>query len=272
MHTRDSLARDFRALGIAAGDVVMLHASVRAVGDVAGGPDQIHLALSDALTPAGSLFMYAGCPRYVDEVGRGNLSPEEEREILEKLPAFDAATARSDRSNGALVELVRTYPGARVNEHPARFVVRGAHADHLLSRQPWDYAFGHDSIFERFVALDGKILLLGSDHDNVTFLHYAEHIVDLPGKQVARFLVPVLERGERVWREMEEVDTSGSAVHPAWAGLEFAAIVDGHLAETGNAGGVVGGARSYVMRARALLEHALRLMHETAAANGRARR
>lgn len=268
MHSRDSLARDLRALGIAAGDVVMLHASIRAVGEVAGGPDQIHLALEEVLSPAGTLFMYAGCPRYVDEVGRGHLSPEEEREIRDKLPPFDAATARSDRSNGALVELFRTYPGSRVNEHPTRFVVKGGQADHLLSPQPWNYAYGHGSIFERFVALDGKILLLGSDHDNVTFLHYAEHVVDLPGKQIARYLVPVLESGARVWREMEEVDTSGSAVHAAWAGLEFSTMVDSHLADTGNSGGLVGDARSYVMRARPLLEHALRLMQSAARSRG----
>ena len=30
----------------------------------------------------------------------------------------------------------------------------------------------------RLVTIDGKILLLGADHDTVTFLHYAEHIVE----------------------------------------------------------------------------------------------
>src|SRR5947208_12332242 len=109
MHSRDDLARDFRSLGVMPGDVVMLHASVRAVGEVAGGPDEIHLALKDALTPEGTLMMYAGCPRYVDEVGRGNLTAEEEREVLEKLPSFDAHTARSARGHGLLVEFLETY-------------------------------------------------------------------------------------------------------------------------------------------------------------------
>jgi aminoglycoside 3-N-acetyltransferase len=59
MHSRQQLADDFRGLGVAAGDTIMLHASVRAVGEVAGGPDQIHLALKDALTDAGTLMMYA---------------------------------------------------------------------------------------------------------------------------------------------------------------------------------------------------------------------
>jgi aminoglycoside 3-N-acetyltransferase len=53
MHSREQLAKDFRTLGVAANDIVMLHASVRAVGDVAGGPDQIHLALKDVLTTEG---------------------------------------------------------------------------------------------------------------------------------------------------------------------------------------------------------------------------
>jgi len=143
MYSRDQLAAGFRALGVRAGDTIMLHASVRAVGRVAGGPDQIHLALKDALTPDGTLMMYASCPEHYDEIGRGNLTADEERELLEKLPPFDAATARSQRDNGALVELFRTWPGSIVNAHVARFVVWGKQAQHLIAQQPWSYAFGH---------------------------------------------------------------------------------------------------------------------------------
>src|SRR5690242_6864440 len=71
MYSREQLANDFHKLGINAADIVMLHASVRAVGEVAGGPDQIHLALKDMLTADGTLMMPASCPRYYDEVGRG---------------------------------------------------------------------------------------------------------------------------------------------------------------------------------------------------------
>ena len=56
--SRAELADGFRALGVAAGDTVMVHASVRAVGPIAGGPDQIHLAIKDALTE----------PRHDDDV------------------------------------------------------------------------------------------------------------------------------------------------------------------------------------------------------------
>ena len=263
MHSRAELAEGFRRLGVISGDLVMLHASVRSVGPVAGGPDQIHLALKDALTEAGTLLMYASCPEYYDEVGRGHLTAEQERELLEKLPAFDASTARCARDNGALVELLRTWPGSRVNDHVARFVVWGRHADELIAEQPWDFAFGRGSALERFVARNGRILLLGSDPDAVTFLHFAEHIADVPGQRIARFKVPVTDRGQRVWRDMAEVDTSRPA-HPDWPERLFGEIVERYLASTANVGALVGSARSYLIDARGLLDLALQVMRSTA--------
>jgi aminoglycoside 3-N-acetyltransferase len=265
MYSIEELTRDFRALGIEPGDVIMLHASIRAVGEVAGGPDSILLALKSALTNEGTLMMYASCPRYYDEVGRGNLAPAQEEELRNKLPAFDPSTARSARENGALVECLRTYPGSRVNPHVARFVLWGKQAVHLISCQPWNYAFGPDSALERFLLLDGKIVLLGSDHDAVTFFHYAEHIAEVPGKRIARYEVPILENGRLVWREMEEFDTSGDGAHANWPDRFFAKIVDMFLKKTGNKGSRVGNAMTYSLSARELLKFTLPLMSAVAA-------
>lgn len=265
MYSRGELADAFRRLGVTAGDTVMLHASVRAVGEVAGGPDQIHLALKDALTATGTLMMYAGCPDHYDDVGRGFLSEEQEREILEKLPAFDPLHDRAQREHGTLVEFFRTSPGVTVNHHVTRFAVWGRHASHLLSQQPWDYAYGRGSALERFAALDGKILLLGCDHDTVTFLHHAEHIVDIPDKIVTRFYVPVDEDGTRVWRSMEEFDTAERA-HASWPDRFFARLVDAYLDRTGNTGALVGNAQAFLFDARGLLAHALDVMKAVAAA------
>jgi aminoglycoside 3-N-acetyltransferase len=265
MYSRTDLSAGFRDLGIVSGDTVMLHASIRAVGEIAGGPDEIHLALKDVLTPEGTLMMYASCPAFYDEVGRGHLSSSQERDLLEKLPAFDALTARSQRDNGALVELFRTYPGSMVNSHVARFVVWGKHAEYLISKQPWNYAFGRDTALERFVDLDGRILLLGCDHDTVTFLHYAEHLVDLPDKRIARYKVPVSENGQRVWRDMEEFDTADQGAHPNWPERFFARLADTYLTKTNNRGGRVGDAQCFVLDARGLLVFALQIMKEVGA-------
>jgi aminoglycoside 3-N-acetyltransferase len=267
VYSRAELAADFRDLGVAAGDTIMVHASVRAVGPIAGGPDQIHLALKDAITEAGTLMMYASCPEGYDDVGRGHLTPVEERALIDKQPAFDAYSAKAARDNGALVEFFRSFPGSRVNNHVARFVVWGRHAEYLISEQPWDYAFGHGSALERFVKLDGKILLLACDHDNVTFLHYAEHIVDIPEKRIAHFEVPWLENGQRVWKEMAEVDTSSGA-HASWPDRFFAQIVNAHLSRTRNRGARVGHAHCFLTDAKGLLDVALEQM-QAAAANRR---
>ena len=109
MWSRAELACDFRALGVTEGDVVMLHASVRSVGEVAGGPDQIHLALRDVLGSRGTLMMYVGCPSYYDDVGRGVLTADQEREVLDKHPPFDPITTRSARSHGILVEFFEHF-------------------------------------------------------------------------------------------------------------------------------------------------------------------
>jgi aminoglycoside 3-N-acetyltransferase len=264
VHSREELAEDFRALGVSAGDTVMVHASVRSVGAIAGGPDQIHLAIKDALTDAGTMMMYASCPDGYDDVGRGVYPGSHERELLDKLPAFDARTARAARDNGTLVEFFRSYPGSLVNDHVARFVVWGRQARHLISEQPWHFAFGRGSALDRFVALDGKILLIGCDHDQVTFLHYAEHILDVPGRRIAIFEVPVLERGVRVWKEMKEIDTSDGGAHPNWPDRFFAQIVSAYLAKTRNRGGRVGHAHCFLFDAKGLLELALEQMRAMA--------
>jgi len=242
----------------------MVHASVRSVGSIAGGPDQIHLAIKDALTDSGTMMMYASCPDFYDDVGRGVYPGSIEKLLLQKMPAFDPQTARAARDNGVLVEFFRTYPGSFVNNHVARFVVWGANARHLISEQPWDFPFGRGSALERFVELHGKILLIGCDHDNVTFLHYAEHILDVPGLRVVTMEVPWLENGQRVWKEVKEIDTSGAGAHPAWPERFFSYIVNKHLAMTQNRGGRVGYAHCFLIDAKGLLALALEEMRTLA--------
>jgi aminoglycoside N3'-acetyltransferase len=49
--TRSSLHADFQRIGVRQGDVLMIHASVRAVGAVTGGANVIVQALFDAIGP-----------------------------------------------------------------------------------------------------------------------------------------------------------------------------------------------------------------------------
>ncbi|MGE3275099.1 MAG: AAC(3) family N-acetyltransferase [Vicinamibacterales bacterium] len=134
----------------------------------------------------------------------------------------------------------------------------------LFETQPWDFAFGTDSALDRFLRLDGKILLLGSDHDAVTFLHYVEHVADFPDKRIARYKVPMLEGTRTVWRESAEVDTSDGGAHAHWPDRFFARIVDTYLSETRNGGALVGEAQSWLLPARGLFDFARPLMEAVA--------
>ena len=58
--TRSRLVKDFSDLGVRPGGVIMLHASVKSVGWVVGGPDVVLHALREALGPDGTLMMYVG--------------------------------------------------------------------------------------------------------------------------------------------------------------------------------------------------------------------
>ena len=74
------------------------------------------------------------------------------------------------------------------------------------------------SLLDRFVTDDGQILLLGCDHDNVTFLHYVEHIVDIPDKRVARLkyrsTTTAYACGER-WRNSTRQRLERTRIGPA---------------------------------------------------------
>ena len=99
----------------------------------------------------------------------------------------------------------------------------------------------------------------------MTFLHYAEHILDVPGLREVTMEVPWLENGVRVWRELKEIDSSSQGAHPNWPDRFFAQIVNGYLALTHNRGGRVGNAHCFLMDARGLLAYALDQMRVTAA-------
>ena len=56
--TRRSLAADLRHLGLQTGDSVLVHAALRSVGPVLGGPDAIIDAMTDVIGPDGTILGY----------------------------------------------------------------------------------------------------------------------------------------------------------------------------------------------------------------------
>jgi aminoglycoside 3-N-acetyltransferase len=64
----------------------------------------------------------------------------------------------------------------------------------------------------------------------------------------------------RVWREMEEFDSSGAGAHPNWPERFFARLVDTYLRQTDHSADQVGDARAFLLDSRGLLAFALGVM------------
>lgn len=206
--TPATLVRDLRALGLAAGDVVMVHASLKAIGPVAGGAAAVVAALLDSVAPGGTLMGYASWERspYEETLNGATLSAAER----EAWPAFDPATAGVWPGFGLLNAFLCAAPGAVRSAHPdASMVAVGARAGELIGEHRLGQAFGPGSPVERLVAMGGKVLMLGAPLDAVTVLHYAEAIAAIPGKRRVTYEMPMLDAtGAKVWRLTEEFDSN----------------------------------------------------------------
>src|SRR3712207_6403591 len=92
--TTSHLAAGFRTLGITTGDTLLLHASVKAVGWILGGPRVILETLLDLVAPGGTVMMLAS---WEGHPYRMHQWPAAQRAAcLAECPAFDRSTSPAD--------------------------------------------------------------------------------------------------------------------------------------------------------------------------------
>lgn len=256
--TRSQLIADLRQLGLAAGQTVMVHTSVKAIGWIVGGPNVVLDALLDVLTPLGTLMMYVG---YEDPVHHlPDWSAERQQAYFAEYPPFDPATTRAYREWGILTEYLRTRPNAYRSVNPgASMAAVGAQAQWLTDNHPLQYGYGEGSPLAKLVEADGKVLILGSPLQHLTLIHHAEHIAQIPNKHIARYQVPIVGKG---WVEIEEYDT-GDGIRP-WLGEDYFKIIAEAYVVTGKAQvALVGNATSYLFDAPDLTAFAVAWLEKT---------
>jgi aminoglycoside 3-N-acetyltransferase len=247
--TRRTLAADLAALGLGHGDAVLVHAALRCLGPILGGPDTLIDALRDVVGPAGTILGYCDW-QLEDEV-------RDDPQLREEIPPFDPLRSRASRENGFFPELLRTTPGALRSANPgASCAALGGRAGWFTADHALDYGYGPASPFGKLVAAGGKTLLLGAPRDTMTLLHHAEHLADIPGKHVRRYEAPILVDGRTVWRWFEEFDTSDPVVD-GLADDYFATVVTAFLATGRGRAGTVGAAPSVLAPAAEIVSFAV---------------
>lgn len=254
----DRITADLRRLGVAVGDLVMVHASLRAIGPVEGGADGVVDALRGAVGIGGTLMMAIGAR---DDCAWVNERAEHDRpELLRNAEPFDCRTTPADPDVGELAEVFRKRARTRVSDHPeGRFGAAGPITATLVEHVPWDDYYGPGSPLERFVRARGRVLRLGADLDTVTLLHYAEYLAPLPSKRrVRRHRLVRGDNGPEL-RVVECLDDSHGIVD--YPGEDyFAAILREYLATGRAATGLVGGAASELVDAVDIVDFAVAWM------------
>lgn len=159
------LVSQLHELGVRPGGVLMVHASLKALGPIDGGPSALIAGLIDAVGPGGTLLM----PTLTYELA------------YTADPCFDQL--RSPSSVGALTELFRNHPGVRRSLQPTHSVAGigpgfdALVADHIGDPTPC----GPSSPFHRMLFRDdAQVLFLGCGLRPNTCMHAVEELLPAP--------------------------------------------------------------------------------------------
>lgn len=233
----DDLSRDLRELGVAPGAALVVHASLRRIGRVAGGAESVIRALMDILTPEGTLMMPAFSGQLSDAAELGG-QPQ----------PFDPVRTPS-QDMGAIAETFRNLPGVYRSKHPVQSLATwGRHAEELVADHGLDWPLGPNSPLGRLCDRGGQVLLIGVGHNRNSTLHLAETRAR-PRRTITRRVPGGGDNAAVDWIEIDDVADDNGRLFPA-VGKAFEA-----------AGGVwigpLGQAEARLMSQRALVEFAV---------------
>ena len=254
--TRTSLVRDLRAMGLHAGDLVLVHSSLSALGFVVGGAATVIEALLAVLGPNGTLVMPAHCPDGGDPAHwRAPPVPSEWVDILRAhRPPYDPARTPT-RGMGAIPELFRTWPGVVRSEHPiGSFAAHGPLASAVTRDHALGEMLGERSPLGELYRRDGRILLLGVGHGANTSLHLGESRADWPDKAFIIEGSRILRDGQSEWVSYEML---------CWDDDDFPALGAAYEAGGSHTVGSVGDAEARLFRQRDLVDFATAWLSET---------
>ncbi|GAB3924986.1 aminoglycoside 3-N-acetyltransferase [Kribbella albertanoniae] len=259
--TRPAITDQLRQIGVAAGDVLMVHVRLSALGWVVGGIDTVVHALQDAVGPAGTLLAFCG---WDDSPYHVQFWPSLWQQAYDEVPAFDPAVSSARRDFGRFPERLRTWPGAHRSTHPeVSFTAVGPEAPDLLpdTDDPW----GPAGPLGRLVDLNGKVLLLGAPLNTLTLCHHAEAIARVENKRHHTYRMPVRTPSGTEWRTYRTLDTFYGSLPYAAQGINHpTAVLADQAVQAGAAHrSTIGPAPTHLFNAQATVTAAVSWIERT---------
>jgi aminoglycoside 3-N-acetyltransferase len=159
--TQQQVIAAMQAVGVEAGDGLLIHSAVQYLGRPVEGMATYWDAIWEVLGTSGTLVV----PTFNFDFARGLV--------------FDPKNTPA-RGMGAFSEYVRQRPEALRTPHPMQSLAVAGHCATDLAARDTPSAFDPGSAFERMLGLDFKILLLGADIEAVSLIHYSEQRLQVP--------------------------------------------------------------------------------------------
>lgn len=165
MHTKSSLMKQLEELQIDPRGTILVHSSLKSVGEVEGGANTLLDALSEYMKD-GLLVFPTHTWSYINADN----------------PRFSVQDSPS--CIGILPDLFRKRPGVIRSWHPTHSVAAlGADAEEFTAGdERWDTPCARGSAWGKLLDRKAEIVLLGVDLTRNTFIHGIEEWLDIPNR------------------------------------------------------------------------------------------
>lgn len=164
---KSDIINGLREIGVKAGDTLLVHSSLKSLGQVDGGADTVIDALLEVLTPDGTLLM----PSFQNG---------SEFFLVDRGCRFDIG--QTPTGCGIIPDVFWRRPGVLRSLSPT-------HCTAAFGQQAAEMVAGHErckisvglgSPYHKLTAMNGRILLLGVTHNSNTTLHFVENTNGAP--------------------------------------------------------------------------------------------
>jgi aminoglycoside 3-N-acetyltransferase len=211
--SRETLKEQLTTLGIKKGDRVIVHSSLKSMGWIAGGAQAVIEALTETVTPSGTIVMPAQSADN-SEPSYWMLPPVPEawhEPIRQSIPAYDPHLTHL-REMGKIADCFHRHPETIRSPHPAHsFMAWGRNAQDWMGEHPLADSFGTSSPLGKMWDTDVKVVMIGVSYESCTALHLSEYLA--PGLTVSPQGAAIIHKGERIWVTFDMADVD-SAIFP----------------------------------------------------------